>query len=58
MSDRFVVSMNLISKGLKSGCRKNSVYISCALNTKITILTLELLFVKDYDNMLLETQKS
>jgi hypothetical protein len=25
MSDRFVVSMNFISKGLKSGCRKNSI---------------------------------
>jgi hypothetical protein len=30
MSDRSVVSMNFISKGLKSGCRKNSVCISCA----------------------------
>jgi hypothetical protein len=52
MSDRFVVSMNFISKGLKSGCGKNSVCIRaqddcfvgankkqsfCALNTKITI---------------------
>jgi hypothetical protein len=30
MSDRFVVSVNFISKSLKSGCRKNCVCISCA----------------------------
>jgi hypothetical protein len=30
MSDRFIVSMNFISKGLKTGCRKNIVCISYA----------------------------